>query len=116
HLSALVYVILAECRLILAEAQAPQPDHDVLDSALFRVAAHHRSVWGECPGGPKRPRIGGFCVNWCRCPNSATLGVHISQCQAVPGEDRKLCQISLSDQRAEGLEPNIAASARARSR
>src|SRR5262249_22155811 len=23
--------VLAECRLILAEAQAPQPDHDVLD-------------------------------------------------------------------------------------
>src|SRR5262245_65850492 len=29
----LVYVILAECRLILAEAQAPQPDHDVHDGA-----------------------------------------------------------------------------------
>jgi hypothetical protein len=25
----LVYLILAECRLILPEAQAPQPDHDV---------------------------------------------------------------------------------------
>ena len=24
----LVYLVLAECRLILAEAQAPQPDHD----------------------------------------------------------------------------------------
>src|SRR6516165_3956864 len=29
----LVYVILAECRLILSEAQAPQPDHDVHDGA-----------------------------------------------------------------------------------
>ena len=27
----LVYVILAECRLILPEAQAPQPDHNVHD-------------------------------------------------------------------------------------
>src|SRR5262245_51877943 len=30
----LVYVILAEDRLILPEAQAPQPDHDVHDGAL----------------------------------------------------------------------------------
>jgi hypothetical protein len=30
----LVYFILAECRLILPEGQAPQPDHDVHDSAL----------------------------------------------------------------------------------
>src|SRR6516162_6795517 len=29
----LVYVILAECCLILPEAQAPQPDHDVHDGA-----------------------------------------------------------------------------------
>jgi hypothetical protein len=29
----LVYVILAECRLILPEAQAPQPDHNVHDGA-----------------------------------------------------------------------------------
>src|SRR5262249_7713204 len=29
----LVYVILAEDRLILPEAQAPQPDHDVHDGA-----------------------------------------------------------------------------------
>ena len=29
----LVYLILAECRLILPEAQAPQPDHDVHDGA-----------------------------------------------------------------------------------
>ena len=29
----LVYVILAEDRLVLAEAQAPQPDHNVHDSA-----------------------------------------------------------------------------------
>ena len=27
----LVYLVLAECRLILSEAQAPQPDHDVHD-------------------------------------------------------------------------------------
>ena len=36
----LVYVILAECRLVLPEAQAPQPDHDVHDGA------HNR---GWCP-------------------------------------------------------------------
>ena len=29
----LVYLILAECRLILPEAQAPQPDHNVHDGA-----------------------------------------------------------------------------------
>src|SRR5215467_5586208 len=29
-----VYLILAECRLILSEAQAPQPHHDVHDGAL----------------------------------------------------------------------------------
>ena len=32
----LVYVILAECRLILPEAQAPQPDHNVHDDAHNR--------------------------------------------------------------------------------
>ena len=29
----LVYLVLAECRLILPEAQVPQPDHDVHDGA-----------------------------------------------------------------------------------
>ena len=29
----LVYLVLAECRLVLSEAQAPQPDHDVHDGA-----------------------------------------------------------------------------------
>ena len=29
----LVYLILAECRLVLPEAQAPQPDHNVHDGA-----------------------------------------------------------------------------------
>ena len=32
----LVYVILAEDRLVLREAQAPQPDHNVHDSAHNR--------------------------------------------------------------------------------
>jgi hypothetical protein len=27
------YLILAECRLVLAEAQAPQPEHNVHDGA-----------------------------------------------------------------------------------
>ena len=31
----LVYLILAECRLVLPEAQAPQPDHNVHDGALI---------------------------------------------------------------------------------
>jgi hypothetical protein len=39
----LVYLILAECRLILPEAQAPQP-HNVHDGAHSGVAAHHRAV------------------------------------------------------------------------
>src|SRR5262249_60294689 len=34
----LVYLILAECRLILSEAQAPQPDHDVHDGAPIQGA------------------------------------------------------------------------------
>ena len=29
----LVYLVLAECRLVLSEAQAPQPDHNVHDGA-----------------------------------------------------------------------------------
>jgi hypothetical protein len=39
----LVYVILAECRLILPEAQAPQPDHNVHDGApAIGGGVHHR--------------------------------------------------------------------------
>ena len=36
----LVYLILAECRLILPEAQAPQPDHNVHDGAPYSGVAH----------------------------------------------------------------------------
>ena len=36
----LVYLILAECRLILPEAQAPQPDHNVHDGAPQSGVAH----------------------------------------------------------------------------
>ena len=32
----LIYLIFAECRLILPEAQAPQPDHNVHDGANNR--------------------------------------------------------------------------------
>jgi hypothetical protein len=42
-----VYLILAEGRLILPEAQAPQPDHDVHDDVPIRVAGHH----GPAPRG-----------------------------------------------------------------
>ena len=33
----LVYLILAECSLILPEAQAPQPEHNVHDGAPLRL-------------------------------------------------------------------------------
>ena len=36
----LVYVILAEDRLVLPEAQAPQPDHDVHDGAPYSGLLH----------------------------------------------------------------------------
>src|SRR5262249_32028954 len=36
----LVNLILAECRLILPEAQAPQPDHDVHDGAPYSGLLH----------------------------------------------------------------------------
>ena len=47
----LVYVILAEDRLVLAEAQAPQPDHDVHDGAPTQVAAHHDPAPRGCLAG-----------------------------------------------------------------
>ena len=43
----LVYVILAEDRLVLTEAQAPQPDHNVHDGA----GAHNRG-WRTSSSGP----------------------------------------------------------------
>ncbi len=43
----LVYLIVAECRLILSEAQAPQPDHNVHDGAPTRHC-------GRLPGLPAR--------------------------------------------------------------
>jgi hypothetical protein len=49
----LVYVILAENRLVLREAQAPQPDHDVHNGAPKLMGAlHHRPVPNACPGLP----------------------------------------------------------------
>src|SRR5215471_12526815 len=45
----LVYVILAECRLILPEAQAPQPDHNVHDGAHNWGGAHHVPLERVCP-------------------------------------------------------------------
>jgi hypothetical protein len=41
----LVYLILAEDRLILPEAQAPQPDHNVHDGAYNR-GQRTSSAWG----------------------------------------------------------------------
>ena len=43
----LVYLILAECRLILPEAQAPQPDHNVHDGA-------HNRGWRTSSAGEAR--------------------------------------------------------------
>ena len=43
----LVYLILAECRLILPEAQAPQPDHNVHDGA-------HNRGWRTSSAGKAR--------------------------------------------------------------
>src|SRR3984957_14090408 len=47
----LVYLILAECRLILPEAQAPQPDHDVHDGRPSIMGGVHLLPGKrECPG------------------------------------------------------------------
>ena len=62
----LVYLVLAECRLIFPEAQAPQPDNDVHDGrAHNRGCAHHLLGKRVCPGclwgsrraanGPREP-------------------------------------------------------------
>ena len=45
----LVYLILAECRLILPEAQAPQPNHDVHGSAHNRWWRYHHLKKIQCP-------------------------------------------------------------------
>ena len=42
----LVYLILAECRLVLPEAQAPQPDHNVHDGA-HNQGWRASSAWGS---------------------------------------------------------------------
>jgi hypothetical protein len=46
----LVYVILAEDRLVLSEAQAPQPDHNVHDGAHKRGCGHDPREPPRCPG------------------------------------------------------------------
>ena len=46
----LVYLILAECRLVFFEAQAPQPDHNVHDGAHNQWWRASSSGDGECPG------------------------------------------------------------------
>jgi hypothetical protein len=52
----LVYVILAECRLILPEAQAPQPDHNVHGDA------HNRGWRASSAGEARVSRVAlGFC-------------------------------------------------------
>ena len=47
----LVYLIFAECRLILPEAQAPQPDHNVHAGAHNPDGGvHHLPGKRGCPG------------------------------------------------------------------
>src|ERR1700719_2080468 len=75
----LVYFILAECRLILPEAQAQQPDHNVHDGARTQGCDPSScSPEGVSRRLRKRPRTADFSVNRCRCQNSATLIVPIS--------------------------------------
>ncbi|MGA7373876.1 MAG: hypothetical protein WBW37_14930, partial [Methyloceanibacter sp.] len=47
----LVYVILAECRLVPPEAQAPQPDHNVHDGRPTIMVAHIICWSCECVQG-----------------------------------------------------------------
>ena len=46
----LVNLVLAECRLVLSEAQAPQPDHNVHDGAPTRRSGTFLSLagWAHC--------------------------------------------------------------------
>jgi len=86
--NSLVYLVVAECRLILPEAQAPQPPTDVHDGAPYSGLLHIIVPSGGCPGGPKRPRIGVFGVNRCHrqtVPRSVLTYRRAKQC-------RKLCQ------------------------
>ena len=47
----LIYLVVAECRLVLPEAQAPQPDHNVHDGApTIGGGAHHLLGKRGCPG------------------------------------------------------------------
>ena len=67
----LVYLILAECRLILPEAKAPQPAchvHDGAHSALLHIIVRSGESVQEVP---KRLPFG---VNRCQYQNSATPG------------------------------------------
>ena len=79
------YLILAECRLVLPEAQAPQPDHNVHDgahSALLHIIVRSGESVQEVPKRLDRP----FGVNRCQYQNSATPGGCVfgaNQCQAM---------------------------------
>ena len=48
----LVYLIFAECSLILPEAQVRSKTTTSMTAPTQRCA-HHRAVWGECLGGPE---------------------------------------------------------------
>jgi hypothetical protein len=49
-MSFLIYLIVAECGLILPETKAAQPDNNVHDDAPQSGATHHPAIRGECPG------------------------------------------------------------------
>src|SRR5262245_31168804 len=71
----LVYLILAECRLILPEAQAPQPDHDVHDSAPNSGLSSFR-----LGGVSRRPETAAD--RWFRC-HGARIYPSANQCQGA---------------------------------
>jgi hypothetical protein len=72
----LVYVILAEDRLVLAEAKAPQPDHDVHD----------------------RPQAQGCCISSCGLGSvsirsrSGSIGRSVSIGATIKTVSRRWCQ------------------------
>ena len=46
----LIYLVLAECCLILPKAKAPQPDHNVHNGAQISGGDHHPPDWSGCLG------------------------------------------------------------------
>jgi hypothetical protein len=53
----LIYLVLAECRLILSEAKAPQPDNDVHDGRAHNRGWHIMVRLHECVQEAKAPHF-----------------------------------------------------------